>query len=275
VNAVKKLRTGAVSYLNTLPLISHLPSLAPDVELYLAVPSRLATDLAAGALDIGLIPSIEYFRAGRYAILPEVAIASFGPVLSVKLCSRKPFAAIDTLALDEGSRTSIALAKLLLGHLFDVQPETTPLPLESDPRRAEGDAVLAIGDRAMRIPGDAFPFTLDLGYEWTRWTGMPFVWAFWAVRDGVVVPPETAAAFVRAKELGRPEIPRLAAAHAERLGLDAAQCQYYLQRAIRHDFGAAELAGLEHFYALAAAAGLAPEGVACVFHGARELVQSR
>ena len=275
MSAVKKLRTGAVSYLNTLPLIAHLPRLAPEVELSLAVPSRLASDLAAGSLDVGLIPSIEYFRAGKYAILPDVAIASFGPVLSVKLCSRTPFAAIRTLELDEGSRTSVALAKLLLGHLFDADPATTPLPLESDPERTAADAVLAIGDRAMRIPGDAFPFTLDLGYEWTRWTGLPFVWAFWAVRQGVFVRHETAAAFVRAKELGRPEIPRLAAEHAERLGLDAAQCQYYLQRAIRHDFGAAELAGLEHFYALAAAAGLAPEGVACVFHGSGELVESR
>jgi chorismate dehydratase len=269
------LRVGAVSYLNTKPLVEHLERLAPSIELVLEVPSRLAIDLASGALDVALIPSIEYFRSGAYTILPGVSIASYGPVMSVKLCSRKPFDRIETVALDAGSRTSIALTQILLKHLFNAGPEPRPLPLYQDATAMPVDAVLVIGDRAMRIPDGAFPYTLDLGYEWSRWTGLPFVWAFWAVGENVHVPPDVATAFALAKQLGRPDIPRIAAEEAVRLGLDVAQCQYYLQRVIRHDFGEEELEGLVRFHRLAAEAGLAPEGVPCVFHGATHLIESR
>src|SRR5256885_14334321 len=84
------IRIGAVNYLNTKPLICDLEALAPEAELVLDVPSRLADLLAEGRLDVALIPVIEYFRAGSYSILPNIAIASRGPVLSVTLFSRGP-----------------------------------------------------------------------------------------------------------------------------------------------------------------------------------------
>src|SRR2546422_6013456 len=108
------IRIGAVEYLNTKPLICDLELLAPEAELVLEVPSRLADNLAAGRLDVALIPVIEYFRAGCYTIVPGIAIASRGPVLSVTLFSRKPWPEIRTVALDEGSRTSAALCQVLL-----------------------------------------------------------------------------------------------------------------------------------------------------------------
>src|SRR6188768_2971938 len=110
----KKLRVGAVSYLNTKPLIYGLERLAPQAELVLDVPSRLAIDLAAGELDVALIPSIEFLREPAYAIVSDACIGCRGPVLSVKLFSRGPAAEIRTLALDEGSRTSVALVRILL-----------------------------------------------------------------------------------------------------------------------------------------------------------------
>lgn len=275
---MKRLRVGAVSYLNTKPLIPFLTVLAPEIDLLLAVPSQLADDLAAERLDVALIPSIEFFRAKNYTILPDVSISSFGPVMSVKVCSWVPFADIKLLALDVGSRTSIALTNILLFHLFGVEPRTQPLAMNEDPlqcRHRGVDAVLVIGDRAMRVRDGAFPYTLDLGYEWSRWTGLPFVFAFWAVRPGVVIPPPIQQAFVRAKELGRPEIPGIAKREAMRLRLDETQCRYYLEHVIRHDFGPEELAGLTRFQALAVERGLAPQGVACVFHGAEHLAESR
>src|ERR1044071_3348148 len=99
------IRIGAVNYLNTKPLICDLPELAPEAELVLDLPSRLADRLAAAELDVALIPIIEYFRAGGYTVVPDVSIASRGPVLSVTLFSRKPWPEIDTVALDVGSRT--------------------------------------------------------------------------------------------------------------------------------------------------------------------------
>src|SRR3954451_2977080 len=93
-------RVGAVNYLNRKPLICDLETLAPEAELVLDVPSRLADQLAAGELDVGLIPVIEYFRAGCYQVVPDISIATRGPVLSVTLFSRSPWQQIRTVALD-------------------------------------------------------------------------------------------------------------------------------------------------------------------------------
>src|SRR5262249_35033485 len=149
------IRVGAVEYLNTKPLIYDLEKLAVNVELILEVPSRLADWLADGRLDVALIPVIGYFRAGGYTIVPNIAIASRGPALSVTLFSRVPWAGMRRVALDEGSRTSAALCQILLRKKYGVSPEVVPLPLNGVAEEADADAVLLIGDRAMRacLPG--------------------------------------------------------------------------------------------------------------------------
>src|SRR5262245_14803554 len=124
---MEPIRIGAVNYLNTKPLICDLEQLAKDAELILDVPSKLADLLSAGQLDVGLIPVIEYFRAGTYSVIPDIAIASRGPVLSVTLFSRLPWGKIRRVALDEGSRTSAALCQILLQKRFQVKPEVIPL----------------------------------------------------------------------------------------------------------------------------------------------------
>src|SRR5216683_4105481 len=120
------IRIGAVSYLNTKPLIYDLEKLAPEAELVLEPPSRLADHLAEGRLEVALIPIIEYFRAGTYTIVPNIAIASRGPVLSVTLFSRVPWPKIHRVALDEGSRTSAALAQILCAKRHGIRPELVP-----------------------------------------------------------------------------------------------------------------------------------------------------
>src|SRR5436305_3097435 len=125
----KPIRIGAVNYLNTKPLICDLEELAPEAELLLDVPSRLADLLAEERLDVALIPAIEYFRAGSYAVVPDIAIATRGPVLSVTLFSRVPWQQVRRVALDEGSRTSAALAQVLLRQRDGVRAEVIPLPL--------------------------------------------------------------------------------------------------------------------------------------------------
>src|SRR5213593_2145568 len=144
------IRIGAVNYLNSKPLVEGLEELAPEAELVLEVPSRLADSLAEGRIDVGLIPVIEYFRAGTYSIVPNIAVASHGPVLSVTLFSRVPWKDIRWLALDEGSRTSAALAQILLRRRYGVEAEILPLPLNHQAEDVNADAVLLIGDRAMR-----------------------------------------------------------------------------------------------------------------------------
>src|SRR6202011_3097009 len=125
----RPIRVGAVTYLNTKPLICDFTDLTADAELILDLPSNLADQLALGQLDVALIPVIEYFRAGSYTIVPNISIASHGPVLSVTLFSRVPWPEIRRVALDEGSRTSAALTQILLRHRYEVHPEVVHLPL--------------------------------------------------------------------------------------------------------------------------------------------------
>ena len=177
------LRIGAVSYLNSKPLVEHLPELFPEAIIREDFPSRLADDLAAGKLDVALIPSVEFFRGEDYEIVSDACVAARGPVFSVKLYSRVPWSDIRSLGLDEGSRTSAALAKILLGERFGVEPETIPFRLGDDIEACPADAVLMIGDRAMRPQDEKFHATWDLGEEWFQWTGLPFVFAMWVAKS--------------------------------------------------------------------------------------------
>ncbi len=255
-----KIRIGAVSYLNTKPLVYELDTLAPNAELILDYPSRLADQMARGELDVALIPVIEYFRAGNYRLVPNIAIASQGPVLSVTLFSRAPWPEIRRVALDEGSRTSAALAQVLLRKKHGVAPEICPLPLDQNAENADADAVLLIGDRAMHACLPGFRYAFDLGQEWHDWTGLPFVYAAWAVRPGVDLG-SVADALHEAKRRGIENAGAIAAREAPHLGLDAGFCRRYLANIIRFDLGPRELAGLHHYYMLASELGLARRGV--------------
>ncbi len=163
------IRVGAVSYLNAKPLYYRLCEFAPSIQLSMEVPSRLAERLAAGELEVALIPSIEYFRGVGlgYEILPGFAIAAQGPVRSVKLFSRVPFPRIERLALDEGSRTSQALALIWLDACHGVRPvRIESLPMGMPVLESTADAVLVIGDRAMKVPHEPFCQEVDLAEAW-------------------------------------------------------------------------------------------------------------
>ena len=142
--------------------------------------------------------------------LPDISIASRGPVLSVTLFSRVPWSAIRTVALDEGSRTSAALAQVLLRKRHGVAPAVVPLPLDRTAEDVAADAVLLIGDRAMRACLPGFAHAYDLGQEWHDWTGLPFVYAVWAVREGVDLGP-VEAALHEAKRRGLDRVGQIAA----------------------------------------------------------------
>ena len=259
------LRVGAVNYLNTKPLIEGLTDFAPEIDLHLDLPSRLADRLAAGDLDVGLIPVIEFVRAGgAYSYLPDLAIATRGPVLSVTLFSRVPWADIRSVALDEGSRTSAALTQILLRGRHGVRPRVEPLPIDAVADDVATDAVLLIGDRAMRACLPGFAYAYDLGEEWADWTGLPMVFAVWAVRGGVDVDPDTLAAFGRARDFGLSQAGRIAAREAPGLNLDAGFCRRYLTNIIHYHLGPHERAGLTKYCSYASYLGLAPAGVPLV-----------
>lgn len=268
------LRVGAVNYLNTKPLIERLTALAPHIDLSLALPSRLADQLACGDIDVGLIPVVEYFRGDGYSYIPDIAIGSRGAVLSVTLFSRVPWADIRSVSLDEGSRTSAALTQILLRKRYGVRPRLEPLPIDAPADDLPTDAVLLIGDRAMRACLPGYRHAYDLGREWTDWTGLPFVYALWAVRGGVELG-DAEPAFHAAKAAGLVAAGAIAQREAPGLGLDAGFCRRYLETVIHYDLGPRELAGMARFHDLAAELGLAPKGTGDVRHARSYLVESR
>jgi chorismate dehydratase len=143
-------------------------------------------------------------------------------------------------------------------------PSLQPLPIERPAEQVEADAVLLIGDRAMRACLPGFVHAYDLGQEWHDWVGLPFVYAVWAVRPGVELGDVTSALH-EAKRRGCRACGVIAQREAPLLGLDAGFCRRYLTNIIRFDLGARELAGLHRYYALACELELAPAGVEIAF----------
>ncbi|MGI8979015.1 MAG: menaquinone biosynthetic enzyme MqnA/MqnD family protein [Pirellulaceae bacterium] len=257
------MRIGAVSYLNTKPLVYRLAEFAPRAEVVFDFPSRLADELAAGKLDVALIPSVEYFQNPDYAIISDACIGCRGPVLSVKLLSRVPMDKIRTLAMDEGSRTSVALVRILLKERYGLSPRLLPFPLGMSAENVDADAVLMIGDRAMHPPG-GFSQQWDLGDEWCRWAELPFVFAMWVARKEMFPElSEIEIALSRARDAGIANLGEIAERESANVGLAYEQCLSYLRDNLYFFLGPREQRGLQLFREHAMRLGLAPAVPAC------------
>lgn len=255
------LRLGVVSYLNAEPLVYGLQG-EPGFRLERDVPSRVAQRLHAGEVDLGMIPSIEY-AFGDYAIVPGVAIGSRGPVCSVRLFHPGPLEGVRRVALDTSSRTSVALVKVLLHERLRREPEYLPMPPSLPDMLQAADAALLIGDPALYCEREV-PW-LDVGEEWARVTGLPFVYAFWAGPRGAVAPEHVR----RLQEALRQGLAHVEAIARSYNGLSRgheAQNESYLRTNVVYGLGAAETAGLREFFRRARALGLIPRVPELRFH---------
>ena len=247
------MRIGAVSYLNTKPLVFGLEDLAPQHEVVYDLPSRLADQLAAGELDVALIPSVEYFQNPDYRIISDACIACRGPVRSVKLLSRVPLESIRTLALDEGSRTSAVLVQILLRERFGLSPRLVPFPIDAAPESIVADALLMIGDRAIHPPAGEYVAEWDLGDIWCRWSELPFVFAMWVSRVHErsemhqAQLAELATILSRARDAGVSHVEQIVRAEHARCGLSYDDCLTYLRDHLHFTLGPRELEGLQLF----------------------------
>ncbi|MCB9888679.1 MAG: hypothetical protein H6836_10380 [Planctomycetes bacterium] len=177
------MRIGGVHYGVGAPLLTGLAE-DPDVELLADKPRVLIPLLREGALDAALLSSIEAFRWPGYRLAPGLGICSRGPARSVRAFRRPDIAAIHTVGLDNGSATSVALLEILLRR-GRFGPITEPLEFKlvepmAHPDRLPFDLVLLIGDFGLRAEAGQRQ-VLDLGDEWFRWTGLPFVYALWVI----------------------------------------------------------------------------------------------
>jgi chorismate dehydratase len=253
-------RLGAVGYLNARPLVWGLER-SLRFLLRFDVPSTCASLLHDGAIDIGLIPSIEYLRGGPYAIVPDLAIASRGPVASVLLFTSRPIRDVRSIAMDVSSRTSVALVRVLCAQLFKINPKIEPAGPDLPQMLGRCDAALIIGDNALFQPPNVehtLPVeVIDLGKAWTELTGLPFVYAFWAGRPGMLEPGDVEA-LQAARDAGVAASDDVACAYLRDMPARQALGMRYLRENIKYHLGAEEQAGLELFYRYAAEIDVAP-----------------
>lgn len=215
-------------------------------EFRFDLPARCAEALEKAEADIGLVPCAELDRLGL-DFLPEVGIASSGDVRSILLISKTPLRQIRTLAADSSSRTSVALARILLAECHGVTPIISSQRPDLEAMLEHYDAALIIGDPALRLEPETLAYrVIDLGGEWTRWCGLPMVFAVWAGR-GAVLTADVAKAFSRSCCFGRGRIGEIAREAKRSRGFPETVATDYLTRHIEYELTPRHLQGLELF----------------------------
>jgi chorismate dehydratase len=253
------LRISVVDFLNARPLVwGLLHDPPPGVSVSRDLPSVCADKLARGEADVGLIPSIEYQRIPGLRIVPGLGIAAASEVRSVLLVSKVSREKIRSVSLDPASRTSEALTRILLKRVYGLDVEyrqgAPDSPITGPPSSAGTDARLIIGDPALKARLNGY-VVLDLAAEWRAFSGHPFVFAFWAVREGAassgvgaILRSSRAAALAQFDLLLREE--------SVRTGFSEAAVEDYLRHSLHYELDEGDLGGLTLFYRLAAEEGL-------------------
>lgn len=254
----------AVSFLNTVPLVwgflhSPDPQIRSVFDLRFALPSACADQLASGEADIGIVPVIEMARQ-KLDYFRGAGIACHGPVRTILLISKVPFAQIRTLAADSASRTSVMLARVILAEKYGAEPRLISMPADLAAMLGEADAALIIGDPALHLDPETLPFqTLDLGAEWTSMTGLPMVFAVWAGRKEIVTGPQSdryAKAFLDSCRYGLSDMDRLVEMEAPVRGVSPDLVRKYLTHHIVFDLGERDYLGLDLYVKMALAVGV-------------------
>jgi chorismate dehydratase len=271
---MKKLRISAISYLNTAPLMwdfehgsdpfaKNAKRWGTQFDVSYTLPSACARDLAEERADIGIIPAAAYTQIPGLQVLPDVTIASRRAVRSILLVSKVPIEQVRTVALDTSSMTSVALTKILFEKWLGGGRTFTSMAPNVEAMLAEHDAGLVIGDPALAVDRSRY-LTLDLAEEWIRFTGKPFVFAFWTVRSAALPEADPsldlAQVFRDSRDHGLEpaSLKRIAAEWAPRLHISEPDVRAYLTENIHYQLDAGCLEGLQMFYRYAAEIGALP-----------------
>ena len=262
-----------VKYLNAVPLAWGILQ-GPQKEAFqpvLSTPAECADQLSAGTVDIGLIPSIEFQRIKGTRIIPGPAVASTHRVRSVILVSVMPLWKVKTVAYDKGSRTSVALSRIIFNDFYHTHPDFRPAEPDLANMLAQSDAALLIGDRALKFTEDnerpeaarqkpllrlgAEPLQVfDLAERWRFLTGLPFVFAFWAVREGFK-DASVVDLLKQSRDYGVANTATIAAKYSAELQIKKEFIQEYLERNVHYYMDRTCVEALELFYEKAARVG--------------------
>ena len=244
---MSRVRIGAVSFLNTRPLVHGLQPSHPDYVLSFDTPSNLAEKLRQDELDVGLIPVVEHLRGVGETYVPGIGIASDGPVRTVKLYSRVPLESLRDVAVDGRSRTSVAMLRILLAERYDVYPDFYSHRPDLTEMLRTHEAALLIGDAAFTDQGA--PTVWDLGAGWKELTGLPFVYAVWTVHEGV--DPQRVDTWLRTSlDSGLAHLEEIAAQAAGQHGESAASILGYLRDNLHFRLGERDAEAIETFQKL-------------------------
>lgn len=231
----------ASAYANAVPLLCFLQEQNPSLRLLQDVPSTLPARLLGGEADVALIPVAALLAEPRLELLPGIGVCARTQVRSVLLKLRRPAAEVVTVASDPASRTSNALARILLARRYGRRGSLRDAAAGEAP-----DAQVMIGDRAL-CSAPAPCGDLDLAAEWHAMTGLPFVFAVWACRAGDSRKEEFTRIARRARDAGVAALGALAQSEARRLDLPLARCQEYFTRCIHYEMGAGETEAIRLF----------------------------
>jgi chorismate dehydratase len=265
------MRVGRIGYINCYPVYGAIDrGVVPfRAALVTGTPSELNDLLVAGELDVSVVSAVEYARHAKdLVLLPDLAISCDGPVRSVALFSRRTVGQLDgrTVLLSASSRTAVALLELLCRDVWKITPKFVEARAEAadlDGLAAlPHDAVLVIGDPALLLGArHAYAWRYDLGEEWKRWTGLPFVFALWAARraaDSAAVR-RAHRALLASRAWGLEHLDLLAEAAARSCDVPRATCIEYFA-GLDYALSDRHLAGLTDFFRRLAAEGLVPDG---------------
>lgn len=262
------LRIGRIEYANCTPLFMQLEDglTGAETEIVPGVPAELNAKLATGEIDLCISSSIEFSRyAQQYAILPGNCIGSDGPVQSVVLFCNQPVEQLGgaPLLVTSESATSVVLLQILLAKRWRVSGcsiTRSSLPWQEALQQSPG--LLLIGDKALQAAADGrAPYCYDLGEEWKRLTGLPFVYALWLLnKQSAQGKDELVRRFCALLDAARDRIPvdaeALAGRARERSWIDARQLADYWRHAITYRLDVSHVTGLRLYYQYAAELGL-------------------
>jgi chorismate dehydratase len=251
------LRISVVQYLNSVPLIWGMlhGRQQGNYELHFATPAHCADAVREGKADIGIIPAIEYHRIPHLEIISGISIASKVRVRSVLLLSKVPIEKIQSVAVDTSSRTSVAFLRILLGKFYSRAVNLIPSAPRPEEMLVGADSALVIGDPAFTYRGSARVY--DLAAEWKKFTGLPFVFAFWAGHRDKNLSLHRRE-FEESREFGLAHVDDIAAEYALKLNTEAAEVKVYLTENINYSLDEENLAGLRLFFKLAREVGIIP-----------------
>jgi len=295
---VTKLRISIVQYLNTAPLVWGFTNgpLQGKYDLSFTVPSHCAEQLRSGQADVAIIPAIEYQRIPGLAILPDMSIASKRQVRSLLVVAKKPIQDVKRFALDQSSRSTQALTRILCAEYWKIEPQFFEAPPDLNFMLEKADAALLIGDPALRFsleteehcarvenhgsqvaplkppiygcmcrpekaglsPDHGMVFIYDIVEQWRAMTGLPAVLAVWAARHDVATP-ELAADFLASRDFGLSNIPEICSDAASELELPQRTLETYLRESIDFSLDEENRRGLELYFEHAAKLGLIPQ----------------